>query len=141
VALALGLVIGVVLRPAKDLAINASGQLVAQGALGEALDRKLASTGYDGNGPRIGISFRDKAGEACRTFSNSTASGVACRRNDAWVVGTLVETAPENPGASYRMAGSQMPDAVRGAVAAIMDGAPFDAAAERAARDRGWSGR
>jgi hypothetical protein len=140
-ALALGLAVGLVIRPARDLDIGASGQLVAQGALGDALDRKLASAGYDGQGPRIGISFRDKAGADCRVFSTGAASGLACRQGGAWVIGALAGQAPESGAGGYRQAGSEMPEAIRAAVSAIIDGAPFDAAAERQARDRGWRGQ
>jgi hypothetical protein len=36
------------------------------------------------------------------------------------------------------MAGSGLPDVIRNAAANMIEGAPFDAAAERQARDRGW---
>jgi len=139
-ALALGLAIGIALQPARDLTLSVSGQMLAGGALGQALDRKLASAGYDGQGPRIGISFRDHAGEACRTFTSGAQAGLACHRRGRWAVATLVTQPVEDSGA-YRMAGSQMPDAVRRAVADAIDGAPFDAAAEAEARAHGWSGK
>ena len=139
-ALALGLVIGIALQPARDLTLSASGQMLARGALGRALDSKLASAGYDGQGPRIGISFRDHAGEDCRTFASGAQAGLACHRGGGWVVATLVTQAPEIPG-TYRMAGSEMPDAVRRAVADAIDGTPFDAAAEAEAQAHGWSGK
>jgi hypothetical protein len=127
-----------VLRPSADLSTNASGQLVARGSLGRALEQRLASAGYPGSGPRIGISFRDKAGEDCRTFTDGGASGLACHRNGAWMISTLVNQSPSTPGYVYRMAGSEMPDAVRRAVTASIVGAPFDAQTERAARNSGW---
>jgi hypothetical protein len=144
-ALALGLVVGIALQPATDLTLSASGQMLARGDLGQALDRKLASAGYDGQGPRIGISFRDHAGEDCRTFASdahtsSTLAGLACHRGGRWVVATLVTRPPEISG-TYRMAGSEMPDAVRRAVDDAIDGMPFDATAEAEAQAHGWSGK
>jgi anti-sigma factor RsiW len=138
-ALVLGFVAGTSLWPAKnDFGTGASGQLVAQGALGKALDSQLASEGNSGP-VRIGISFRNKAGQACRIFNSGSTAGLACHSAGTWVVGMLVkQAAPEDAGAAYRMVGSEMPDAVRRAVTSSISGEPFDAAAEsRAARD-GW---
>ena len=141
-ALALGLLIGIAIRPAAgDFGVDTTGQLVAQNQLSKILDARLASVRQDANGPQIGISFRDKKGADCRTFSSGDKAGLACHQGKAWVIGTLVSRSPENADTAYRMAGSEMPDAVRRAVAASMDGAPFDANAEALARDRGWSGR
>jgi len=136
-ALLLGLVAGVAVRPQADLGANAAGQLVAQGALGRTLDTALASAGAG----QIGISFRDKAGRDCRTFSKGESAGLACHQAGTWVVETLARRTVEDDGAAYRMAGSEMPDAVRQAVTASIEGAPYDARAEAQARDRGWSGR
>ena len=136
-ALALGLVIGVAVGPRGDIGANAAGQWVARGALAHSLDTELASAGNSA----IGISFRDKSGRDCRTFAKGENAGLACRQAGAWVMETLVRRAPEDGGASYRMAGSAMPEAVRQAVMARIDGAPFDAKAEARARDAGWPGR
>ena len=138
-ALALGLVIGVALKPGGDFAMT-NGQMVARGALADALDSRLASAGYDGSGARIGISFRNHVGQDCRTFTNGNAAGLACRGEAGWTVGTLVNQAPES-GGLYRMAGSEMPDSVRRAVAEAIEGAPFDSAAEARARANGWGGK
>jgi hypothetical protein len=135
-ALVLGFVAGISLWPQSDFGTGASGQVIAQGGLGKALDRQLASQG----GPvRIGISFRNKAGQACRTFNSGSNAGLACHDAGAWVVGMLVKQAPEDAGAAYRMVGSAMPDAVRRAVMAGMSGEPFDAAMEAQAAKDGWA--
>jgi hypothetical protein len=138
-ALALGLAVGLVLKPASDIA-SSNGAVIAHGALASALDNKLAGAGYDSNGARIGISFRNRAGQDCRTFTAGNLAGLACHQGSGWTVATLVTTTPEASG-GYRMAGSQMPDAVRQAAQAQIDGAPFDAAAEAQARARGWAGK
>jgi hypothetical protein len=141
-ALALGLLLGTTIRPgAGDFGVTPSGQLVAQGRLGKVLDTRLASVRQDANGPQIGLSFRDKAGADCRTFSSDDKAGLACHQGQAWVIGTLVTQQRENSGTAYRMAGSEMPDAVRNAVSASIDGSPFDATTETKARDGGWSGQ
>lgn len=138
-ALAVGVMIGLANRPAQDLVLS-HGHMLARGSLAQGLDTKLASAGYNGEGPRIGISFRDHTGSDCRTFSSDNQAGLACHRGGNWVVTTLVTQSPETGGA-YRMAGSEMPDAVRRAVEASIQGAPFDAIAEAQARANGWAGK
>jgi hypothetical protein len=134
-ALVLGIVASISLRPQSDFGTSASGQVIAQGALGKALDKQLASQ----DGPvRIGISFRDKAGQACRTFNSGSNAGLACHDAGTWVVGILVKQVPEDAGAAYRMVGSAMPDAVRHAVTTNISGEPFDAAMEARAAKDGW---
>lgn len=138
-ALAAGLIIGITTKSNGDLILS-RGQMLAGGSLAQALDTKLASSGYDGKGPRIGISFRDRAGKDCRTFTSGSQAGLACHRDGAWMISTLVAQGPE-AGGTYRMAGSEMPDAVRRAVEASIQGAPFDAIAEAQARANGWAGK
>lgn len=138
-ALCLGLVIGVTLQPSQDVTMI-GGQMQAQGSLRTALDTQLASAGYEGKGPRIGISFRDRTGADCRTFRDGGTGGIACHRSGFWVITTLVASASE-PSGPYRMAGSEMPDAVRQAVQASIVDRPYDAAAEARARALGWTGK
>jgi len=138
-ALFAGLVIGVALKPGSELMLS-HGEMLARGDLAQALDTKLASSGYSGEGPRIGISFRDRTGKDCRTFISGSQAGLACHSQGNWVVTTLVAQKPEAGGA-YRMAGSEMPDTVRRAVEASIQGAPFDAIAEAQARANGWAGK
>jgi hypothetical protein len=142
-ALVLGLFIGIGVErrssPSPDfVAVAASGTVVAQADLARALDQQLASEPAS-TGPRIGVSFRSKSGVDCRTFElGGTAAGVACRHGGEWQVGTLVSGTKAGSGTTYALAGSEMPEAVRSAVAAEIAGEPYDAAAERRARNRGW---
>lgn len=138
-ALLAGLVIGITLRPEGELR-QSHGQVLARGDLARALDTKLASTGYNGQGARIGISFRDRTGSDCRTFTSGSQAGLACHHGGDWVITTLVAQPPEAQGI-YRMAGSEMPEAVRRAVEVSIQGAPFDAIAEAQARANGWAGK
>ena len=136
-ALALGLVIGVALQPGGEI-VSRDGQVMAQGALAAALNQRLASEGAAGEGPRIGISFRNRDGADCRTFDAGAESGLACHGGKGWAVAVLTARPKAESNGAYRMAGSEMPDAIRAAVAASIAGEPFDAAAEKAARDSGW---
>lgn len=132
-ALVLGLTIG--LKPwttTADVA-SANGTLIASGALAAALDNQLASNQPASADMRIGLSFRDRQGRICRSFAGRDLSGIGCRTDDRW---TLDRTMGGQAGGDYRQASSGM---LAADAAAMMAGEPFDAAAERAARDRGWS--
>lgn len=137
-ALALGLVIGIAVNPSNVGPIGTvNGTLVAQGRLADALNTRLASDTAHANGPQIGISFRAKDGHDCRTFATNGVAGIACRGEASWNVAAL-SAAPAETSGTYHMAGSGMPDLIRNAAENMIEGAPFDAAAERQARDRGW---
>jgi hypothetical protein len=140
-ALALGVAIGFVMRPTADIGTDAAGRLVAQGRLATSLNMQLAANMPADAQPRIGISYRNKAGQDCRTFADRASAGLACHQDGAWVIGMLVRHTDENPHSAYRMAGSEMPAELRREVMDSIDGIPFDAAAEAKARARGWQGR
>jgi hypothetical protein len=103
------------------------------------LDRSLSTQLAADSGPiRIGLTFRDTAGRYCRTFRSEPdrLAGLACRQDDRWRV--QVATAFDPASTAYRTAGSETPPAVLAAVDALRAGEPLDAAAEKAARDKGW---
>lgn len=127
--------------PSGLLMEDASGHMIAAGRLADALNTELASAKDPSAANQIGISFRDTTGHDCRTFVSGSNAGLACRQNDVWQIQVLASTAREDSGAMYQMAGAAMPQAVRDRVQSIIAGSPFDAAAERAARDRHWSGQ
>ncbi|WP_298089350.1 anti-sigma factor [uncultured Sphingomonas sp.] len=105
----------------------------AGGAIGDALDQRLASSDGD---PRLLVSFRNREGEYCRVFASQAQDGIACRDSDGW---RLVRTMPgsQAAGTDYRQAGSG--DAtLLSAAQAMMAGEPLDAAGEASARQRGW---
>ena len=135
-AIAASLVLGLTLGlkpwlPAADVT-NANGALVASGQLAAALDTQLASNQPAGADIRIGMSFRDKDGRTCRSFEGRDLSGIGCRDDGRWA---LERTMPGQAGGDYRQAAS---GALAADAATMMAGDPFDAAAERAARDKGW---
>jgi hypothetical protein len=132
-SLLLGLTIG--LRPWAPAAevTERGGALVASGALAAALDTQLASTQGADAAIRIGLSFRDREGRICRSFEGAALSGIGCRDAGGW---TLERTlGGRTTDAPYRQANA---GALAADAAAMMVGEPFDAAAERAARARGW---
>ncbi len=145
-ALACGLVLGVAIGPqilGSGSLEQRNGALVAQGALANALSTRLASETANSD-LRVGVSFRAKDGRDCRSFQSDGAqgalAGIACRDPHAWSI-VMLANAEKQDRANYQTAGSTMPDGIRNAISGMMSGVPFDAAAERAARDRGWTSR
>ncbi|MHB8812910.1 MAG: anti-sigma factor family protein [Steroidobacteraceae bacterium] len=118
------------------------GQVLASGALADALSNQLAADQSTANPVRIGVSFRSKSGQYCRTFdlaSPGALAGLACRAAGEWRVRVLARTESDAGGSgSYRQAASSMPPAVIAAVGDLMAGEPLDAQAEAAARGRHW---
>ncbi|HET7575049.1 MAG TPA: zf-HC2 domain-containing protein [Sphingomicrobium sp.] len=110
------------------------GRIYASASLDQALNTELASA-PEGD-VRIGLTFRDQAGDLCRSFTQPRASGLACRDGNRWAVRGLF-AAPEGQAGAYRMAAGMDPN-LAALVDSTMAGEPFDAAQERAARQRGW---
>jgi hypothetical protein len=116
---------------------GADGALVARGPLSNALSQQLAGTG--GGAVDIGVSFADKDGALCRSFTTRLSAGLACRSGEQWKLVMMTEAnAGKVDGGEYRQAGSVMPPAVLEAIDARIAGTPLDAPAEQAARLRGW---
>jgi hypothetical protein len=111
------------------------GALYASADLTRALDVQLASAPTAGP-VRIGITFRDRNGNFCRSFSDADMSGLACRDGVRWKLrGLFVSGQAQNT--EYRMA-SGMDSNLAALIGSTIDGEPLDAAAERSARQRGW---
>ena len=143
-AMAAALVLGVavsrlVMAPAPGPLVSESGRLVADGALAESLQSRLAAE--TGDGPRIGLSFRDRDGAFCRAFrvgGERDLAGLACRAPDGrWQVPVVVSVPPVE-GDALRQASTALPGAVLAELDARIDGEPLDADQEREARDAGW---
>jgi hypothetical protein len=134
--LVMGLVLG---RPTGFYAAH-DGQLTARGQLARTLDRELASDAAAGAGPvRIGLSFKARDGRYCRTFTApASLTGVACREGPSWNIRAAVFAGPTPAETPYRTAAAGAPAPVLSAVQDMIDGAPLDAGAEKAARARGW---
>jgi hypothetical protein len=132
-AIAATLVIVVPQRGASPVAVQ-GGKLYAAAALNRALDTELASA--PSGAVRIGLTYRDHSGEICRSFTGAAGSGLACRNGDRWQLKGLF-AAPEGQTSDYRMASGMNPN-LAALVDSTMAGEPFDAAAEKAARDKRW---
>ena len=149
-SLALGVLLGArALAPhpsagtdAPALAVAADGAITAQAGLRDALEQHVAGTVLDPNSRvAVGLSFRDHARRYCRTFTlDDTSSGIACKQAEGWVVAHLerADGAPASASGTYRTAASPYSPALLQAIDAMRDGDTLDAAAETAAKARGW---
>lgn len=122
-----------------------AGSLLASGALAQALSEQLASNQAAATAVpvHIGVSFRDKNGNFCRTFAlrdSSPLAGLACRSGDRWRLEVLARAAddPDSRAANYRPAASSLSQPILQAVQDRIAGEPLDARAEAAAKDSGW---
>jgi len=115
------------------------GRVIASGALAQALSEQLSS--QDGTNIDIGLSFRAKSGEYCRTFGARAPNpvvGFACRDAEVWRI-DMLSTAPRaESGRGYRMASTQLPAPIVQAIAERMQGEALDADEEAIARQRRW---
>lgn len=148
-AIAASLAVGVIAGRLTLLGMGNAGpitmrgnRLLAAGALTAALSDQLAAAQSSADPVRIGVSFRSKSGQYCRTFTlrqPALLAGVACRAADGWQVGVLAhQESTGGDSAGYRQAASAMPAAVVAAVEAQIAGEPLDRRSEAAARGRHW---
>lgn len=126
-SLALGIL---VLRP------GAPPEGYADGALADTLYTRLAANRPQDGTARILLSFANAKGELCRGFAGAAQSGIACRDETGWRLERVLGGV--NPqGTDFRQAGSAEAE-LMAAMQDMAAGAPLDAAAEEAARARGW---
>ncbi len=114
------------------------GALVARGALSDTLSHQLTEMPAPGSRFHVGMSFRAKDGNYCRTFSaidNPSMAGLACREQDRWQILTLVGSQPA--GAERRVAWNLSPVLLQ-TVREHISGEPLDARAEAKARGSDW---
>lgn len=136
-ALALGLVVGSQFSGSaaeKSPVSMEGGRLVAAASLERSLDSLLAGSADDAT--RIGLTFHNRSGEICRSFTGDSGSGLACRAGDDWELRGLFP-AGEGTSGGYRMAAGQHPQLAR-LIDETIAGEPFDAGQEKAALERGW---
>jgi hypothetical protein len=148
-AIAASLIVGVIAGRLALLGSHGPGPIVMRGGrvlagsvLADALSDQLAGDQTVADPVRIGVSFRSKSGEYCRTFTlrqPAAVAGLACRAAQGWQIGVLAgaEWRGGHSG-TYRQAASSMPPAVVAAVDDQIAGEPLDARAEAAARGRHW---
>ena len=116
------------------------GHVVARGRLALALSEQLASTQKPAAPVRIGLTFVSKGGEYCRTFAleSGAAAGLACSSAGEWRVQVIAPADRAGKVGEYQTAATQLPPAVLREVDERIQGSSLDAAAERAAQQRGW---
>ncbi len=140
----LGAVIGHLALSQRDIVpfTSADGRLVARGGLADALTNQLASTQSADSATRIGVSFRSKTRQYCRTFvthAGGGLAGLACRESNGWTLEGLARAPAKSGGTeTYATAGSSLPTAVMQTLQEQIAGEPLDAAAEAAAQKSGW---
>jgi hypothetical protein len=146
-AIAASLVCGALLgpflfrTPASGPFVAHEGVVRAAGALEHALTEQLASSQSADAPVQIGLSFRARAGQYCRTFvlrGQGALAGLACRDGQAWRVQVLAATEAQGPASGYRPAASTLPPAVTHTVDELIAGDALDANAEAAARAHDW---
>jgi hypothetical protein len=143
-SLVVGLFAGLIAYSVRntDVVSMSNGQLTARSTLDRALTEQLASESLSASAVQVGVSFKAKSGEYCRTFllqQGEALTGLACRSGQTWRVQTLARVeSPAKSTEGYRLAGSVMPAAVRAAVEAQIDGEPLDAQGEALARQHDW---
>lgn len=133
--LAIGLFVGTMFPHDGTAPVKVEGsRIYAAASLNRALDSQLASA--PAQNVRIGLTYRNRSGEICRTFIDSSSSGLACRSGGRWLLRGLF-SAPEGQSGDYRMAAGMDPN-LAALVGSTMAGEPFDAAGEAAAKEKGW---
>jgi hypothetical protein len=131
-----GIAVGWQVAPSEDaLVMQRDGGLVAGSALARALDSQLAA---DGGDVTIHLTFADREGRYCRTFTARQLAGLACRDGGDWAV-MVTARGDAPPAGGMRQAATALPRPVLDAVDARIAGTAFDAAKETQARDRRWA--
>ena len=133
-AIAASLVCGALLgpflfrTPASGPFVAHEGVVRATGALEHALTEQLASSQSADAPVQIGLSFRARAGEYCRTFV-LRGQGALAAANPRIIYASA---------SGYRPAASALPPAVTHTVDELIAGDALDANAEAAARAHDW---
>lgn len=137
--LLVGLVIGRNVLQSNQAIVANDGRLEASGSLAAALSSQ--ASGDRGSAVDIGLSFKSKTGEYCRTFTlhdEAGVAGLACRDPSAWRVDALARAADGARSSDYRMAGAALPSPILRAVEEAIAGEALDADEEAEARKKGW---
>lgn len=133
--LAVGIFAGTMVPQGSNAPVELQdGKVYAAAALDDALNRQLASA--PGGDVRIGLTFRDQRGAICRSFTQTAASGLACRDSGRWQVRGLFAT-PEGQAGTYRMAAGPDPN-LAALIDSTMVGGPLTADQEKSAQAGAW---
>lgn len=129
-SLIVGLLVGHELPRAGGIG-DQPGALSLSSQIADALDSQSAG---QAGAVQVALSFRDKAGAYCRSFSAAHIGGVACHEGGSWRLRYAAPVAA--PQAAYRMAGEN--GATMQVIEAMIAGDPLDAQAEQKARAAHW---
>ena len=129
-----------VLAPTEPLMqSDADGRLVAGGALADALAHRRASDPPVG-GIAVPVTFRDRRGTWCRSFTTRDRAGLACRAGERWAIDWIAPSAGVASDGALRTAASALPPEILRAIDERIEGAPLDASAEQRAIGSRWAG-
>jgi hypothetical protein len=120
--------------------VAAKDALVAHGQLARALDQQLASEQGGEEPVLIGLTFKARDGNYCRSFvmrATGTA-GLACRAGTDWQVAAT--DAVVLPQGRVQQAASALSPIILRAIETRGEGAILDAGAEKSAQLSGWKG-
>jgi hypothetical protein len=142
IAMAASLLLGVLLSwrllvPGSGVIEAGKGGLLARGELARALENQLASEQRGEEPVLIGLTFKARDGNYCRSFVLRAAqtAGLACRTGSEWRI-PATDASSVSPG-DMQQATSMSPAILR-AIESRMEGAALDAEAEQSARLEGW---
>ncbi len=120
---------------ASTVVVGSDGSLEAGAEIGGALKSATAATTEFGP-VWIGITFRNQSNHICRTWAMMTRAGIACYAGYRWKITAMFDLPADNPENPQIVAidGPLM----KASVAAIIKGAPMDAAEEKRTMIAGW---
>jgi len=123
----------------EGFALQGDGRLLARGEVETALNTQTAGAKPLGASVAVPLSFVDRSGRYCRSFTTAAHAGLACREEQDWAVQMLVQAAPSN-GASEgaRQAATALPSTLLAEIDQRIEGPALDANAEQQALQRGW---
>ena len=131
-ALAASLAIAVILGDSD----TGPGTGYAGPQLAAVLDDQLVAEQSPAAETRVLLSFEDQGGQFCRAYSGVSGGGIACRDEEGWRIERRSEGS-EAASTDFRMAGAD-DGAILAQAQEMAAGSALEAAAEQAARDRGW---
>jgi len=146
-AMAASLLLGVLLSwrllvPGDSGVIEAvEGGLLARGELAQALEHQLASEQRGQEPVLIGLTFKSRDGNYCRSFALRAAqtAGVACRVGSEWRIPATDSSVM--PGGGMQQASSALPPSILRIIEARMEGTALDAEGEKNAQSAAWDAK
>jgi len=143
VAMAASLLLGVLLSwrllgPDAGVFEAGKGGLLARGELARALDQQLASEQRGDEPVSIGLTFKAREGNYCRSFvlRSAQTAGLACRVGSEWQVAATDSSVASQGG--MQQASSAFPPSILRIIESRMEGTVLDAEKEKSAQQGAW---